>query len=123
MSASISGASRKIQSSICQITRFGRRSIAAASTKLCSWEFEPVIASLSERTPSALSMSLWRKWIASEVPMKTVSKSWLRIRPASCMRLSGEYIAGNSRAGRNSCSGSTTKFSAAASRMMARRRA
>ena len=26
--------------------------------------------------------------------MKTVSKSWLRIRPASCIRLSGEYIAG-----------------------------
>ena len=51
--------------------------------------------------------------------MKTVSKSWLRIRPASCMRLSAEYIAGNSRAGRNSCRGSTTKFSAAASRMMA----
>ena len=26
--------------------------------------------------------------------MKTVSNSWLRIRPASCMRLSVEYIAG-----------------------------
>ena len=50
--------------------------------------------------------------------MKTVSNCWLRIRPASCMRLSGEYIAGNSRAGRNSCSGSTTKLSAAAISMM-----
>ena len=46
--------------------------------------------------------------------MNTVSKSWLRIRPASCMRLSGEYIAANRRAGLKSCSGSTTKLSAAA---------
>src|SRR5258708_21646184 len=50
----MSGASRKIQSSICQITRLGRRSSAAASTKLCSREFEPVIASFTERTPSSL---------------------------------------------------------------------
>ncbi len=50
--------------------------------------------------------------------MKTVSNSWLRTSPASCMRLSGEYIAGNKRAGLNSCSGSTTKLSAAAITMM-----
>ena len=50
--------------------------------------------------------------------MNTVSKSWLRISPASCMRLSGEYIAGNKRAGLKSCSGSTTKLSAAAITMM-----
>ena len=47
--------------------------------------------------------------------MNTVSNCWLRIRPASCMRLSGEYIAAKSRAGRNSCRGSTVKLSSAAS--------
>jgi hypothetical protein len=49
--------------------------------------------------------------------MNTVSKSWLRINPASCIRLSGEYIAANRRAGQKSCNGSTTKLSAAAASM------
>jgi len=65
------------------------------------------MVSFSERTPSARSMSLWRKWIDSDVPMKMVSKSWLRISPAFCIRTSLEYIGGNSFAGRKSCSGST----------------
>ena len=51
--------------------------------------------------------------------MNTVSKSWLRISPAFCMRLSSEYPAGKTRAGRNSCNGSTKKLSAAAETMMA----
>ena len=55
--------------------------------------------------------------------MKTVSNCWLRIRPASCMRLSGEYIAANSRAGRNSCRGSTTKLSRTAKAIDERARA
>ena len=54
------GGVAKIQSSICQITRFGWRRSAAVSTKLCSFDVEPVIDSFSERTPSALSMSLCR---------------------------------------------------------------
>ena len=56
--------------------------IAAASTKFCSREPEPVIASFSDCTPRIRSMSLCRKWIASEVPMKTVSYGWLWISPA-----------------------------------------
>ena len=51
--------------------------------------------------------------------MNTVSNCWLRISPASCMRLSDEYMAANSRAGRNSCRGSTTKLSSAAISTMA----
>jgi hypothetical protein len=35
------------------------------------------------------------------------------------MRVSGEYIAANRRAGRNSCSGSTVKVRAAAAAMIA----
>src|ERR1700694_5442761 len=89
----MSGASWKIQSSTSQITRLGWRAKAAASTKACSRELEPLNASFSDFTPSIRSMSLWRKWIASEVPINTVSKSWLWITPASCRRLSGEYIA------------------------------
>ncbi len=50
--------------------------------------------------------------------MNTVSYGWLRISPASCIRLSAEYIAGVKRAGRSSCSGSTTKLSAAAAATM-----
>ncbi|MHC2276860.1 hypothetical protein ACVME8_003471 [Bradyrhizobium diazoefficiens] len=83
-------ASTKLKSSIAQITRRAPRSIACSSTKPCWRELDPVIASLSERTPSARSMSLWRKWIASEVPMKAVSNDWLRISPAFCMRVSSE---------------------------------
>jgi hypothetical protein len=48
-----------------------------------------------------------------------VSNGWLRIRPAFCIRLSFEYIGRWKRDGRNSCSGSATKFSATANRMKA----
>ncbi len=86
----MSAASTKMKSSISQITRCAPRAIACSSTKVCWRELEPVIASFSDRTPSARSMSLWRKWIASEVPMKAVSNDWLRISPAFCTRVSSE---------------------------------
>ena len=83
---SMSGASRKIQSSICQITRLGWRSIAAASTKLCSRELDPVIDSFSERTPSdAVDVAL-PEMDGERGAHEDGVELWLRIRPAFCIR-------------------------------------
>ena len=63
-------------------------------------------------TSDASHIISWKRngWLARFVSedMKTVSNRWLRIRPASCNRVSAEYIAANRRAGLNNCRGSTT---------------